>query len=136
MWPSGVNRVKTELAAIQQTPEGGGLEFRHFHDTSVDVRQGLTELGRSGLIGGGLAIVFMFLFLRKFRTTLLVALAGENSAERLDDAQGRRRAIEAEFALLGGLTETRQGQEFGEILAASLPEPPAWFEQGRSTRGE
>ncbi len=70
------------------------------------------------------------------RLALLVALAGENSAERLDDAQGRRRAIEAEFALLGGLTETRQGQEFGEILAASLPEPPAWFEQGRSTRGE
>lgn len=70
-----VNRVKAELEAIQQTPEGEGLEFRHFHDTSVDVRQGLTELGRSGLIGGGLAVVFMFLFLRKFRTTLLVALA-------------------------------------------------------------
>ena len=70
-----VNRVKEELEAIRQTPEGEGLEFRHFHDTSVDVRQGLTELGRSGLIGGGLAIVFMFLFLRKFRTTLLVALA-------------------------------------------------------------
>ncbi len=70
-----VNRVKAELEAIRQTPEGEGLEFRHFHDTSVDVRQGLTELSRSGLIGGGLAIVFMFLFLRKFRTTLLVALA-------------------------------------------------------------
>ena len=70
-----VGRVKAELEAIRQTPEGEGLEFRHFHDTSVDVRQGLTELGRSGLIGGGLAIVFMFLFLRKFRTTLLVALA-------------------------------------------------------------
>ncbi len=70
-----VSRVKEELEAIRQTPEGEGLEFRHFHDTSVDVRQGLTELGRSGLIGGGLAIVFMFLFLRKFRTTLLVALA-------------------------------------------------------------
>lgn len=70
------------------------------------------------------------------RLALLVALAGENSAERLDDAQARRSAIEQEFARLGGLTETRQGQEFGEILAASLPEPPAWFEQGSSTRGE
>ena len=70
-----VNRVKAELEAIGRTPEGAGLEARHFHDTSVDVRLGLTELGRSGLIGGGLAIVFMFLFLRKFRTTLLVALA-------------------------------------------------------------
>ena len=70
------------------------------------------------------------------RLALLVALAGENSAERLDDAQGRRRAIEQEFALLGSIVETRQGQEFGEILAASLPEPPEWFEQGSSTRGE
>ncbi len=70
------------------------------------------------------------------RLALLVALAGENSTERLDDAQGRRKAIEEAFALLGGVAETRQGQEFGEILAASLPEPPAWFEQGSSTRGE
>ena len=70
------------------------------------------------------------------RLALLVALAGENSAERLDDAQERRKAIEEEFALLGRLTETRQGQEFGEILAASLPEPPAWVERGRSTREE
>lgn len=70
-----VNRVKAEIAAIQATPEGADLEMRPFHDTSVDVKQGLTELGRSGVIGGGLAIVFMFLFLRKFRTTLLVAMA-------------------------------------------------------------
>ena len=70
------------------------------------------------------------------RLALLVALAGENSAERLEDAQGRRGTLEQEFALLGDLTGTRQGQEFSEILAASLPEPPAWFEQGQSTRDE
>ena len=70
-----VNRVKAEIEAIKATPEGAGLQMRAFHDTSIDVRQGLTELGRSGIIGGGLAIVFMFLFLRKFRTTLLVAMA-------------------------------------------------------------
>ena len=70
-----VERVKAEYAAIQETPEGEGLEVRHFHDASLDVSQGLSELGRSGLLGGGLAIVFMFLFLRKFRSTLLVAIA-------------------------------------------------------------
>ena len=70
------------------------------------------------------------------RLALLVALAGENSAERLEDAQGRRGTIEQEFTSLGDIVETGQGQEFGEILAASLPEPPAWFEQGESTRGE
>ena len=70
------------------------------------------------------------------RLALLVALAGENSAERLEDAQGRRSRIEQEFTSLGDIVETGQGQEFGEILAASLPEPPAWFEQGKSTRDE
>ncbi len=70
-----VERVKAEYAAIQATPDGEGLEVRHFHDASVDVSQGLSELGRSGLLGGGLAIVFMFLFLRKFRSTLLIAIA-------------------------------------------------------------
>ncbi len=70
------------------------------------------------------------------RMALLVALAGENSAERLEDAQGRRQALQQELGQLGSLAETRQGQEFYEILMASLPEPPAWFEQGQSTRGE
>ncbi len=70
------------------------------------------------------------------RMALLVALAGENSAERLEDAQGRRRALQQEFSQLGAITRSRQGQEFIEILDASLPEPPAWFEQGQSTRDE
>jgi Ca-activated chloride channel family protein len=70
------------------------------------------------------------------RLALLVALAGENSAERLEDAQGRRGTLEQEFSMLGDVTDTRQGQEFSEILAASLPEPPVWFEQGQSTRDE
>lgn len=70
------------------------------------------------------------------RLALLVALAGENTAEQLDDAQERRVAIARELEELGEVAETRQGQEFGEILAASLPEPPSWFEQGKSTRDE
>ena len=70
------------------------------------------------------------------RMALLVALAGENSAERLEDAQGRRRALQQEFSQLGAISRSRQGQEFIEILDASLPEPPAWFEQGQSTRDE
>ena len=70
------------------------------------------------------------------RMALLVALAGENSAERLEDAQGRRRALQQELSQLGAITRSRQGQEFIEILDASLPEPPAWFQQGQSTRDE
>ena len=70
------------------------------------------------------------------RLALLVALAGENTAEPLDDAQERRRALEQEIERLGDIALSRQGQEFSEILTASLPEPPAWFEQGQSTRDE
>ena len=67
------DRLKQEYAELEA--EAPGLTVRHFNDASVDVRQGLAELSRAGLLGGGLAIVFTFLFLRKFRTTLLVAIA-------------------------------------------------------------
>ena len=63
------------MAAIQSTPEGADLRVRHFHDASIDVTQGLTELSKAGLVGGGLAIVFVFIFLRKLRTTVLIGIA-------------------------------------------------------------
>jgi hydrophobic/amphiphilic exporter-1 (mainly G- bacteria), HAE1 family len=68
-----VDRVKEEYRRLED--EAAGLTVRHFNDASVDVRQGLSELGRAGILGGGLAILFTYLFLRKFRTTLLVAIA-------------------------------------------------------------
>ncbi|HVS65667.1 MAG TPA: efflux RND transporter permease subunit [Thermoanaerobaculia bacterium] len=68
-----VERVKNELALLRE--EHPGLVVRHFHDASVDVRQGLSELGKAGFLGGGLAILFMFFFLRKLRTTVLIAIA-------------------------------------------------------------
>ncbi len=67
--------VHSELEAICALPESEGLGVTVFRDDSVDVRQGLGELRKTGLLGGGLAIVFMYLFLRRFRTTILVALA-------------------------------------------------------------
>ncbi|HVS14325.1 MAG TPA: efflux RND transporter permease subunit [Thermoanaerobaculia bacterium] len=68
-----VQRVKDEVEQLQE--EHPELVVRHFHDASVDVRQGLSELSKAGFLGGGLAIVFMFFFLRKFRTTVLIAIA-------------------------------------------------------------
>ncbi len=70
-----VESVKQEYLALAAMPEIAELSIRHFHDASVDVTEGLTELSRAGLLGGGLAVVFVFLFIRKFRTTLLVAIA-------------------------------------------------------------
>ena len=70
-----IDRVKSELEAIQALPETEDLDINIYRDDSDDVRNGLAELRNTGLLGGGLAIFFMFLFLRRFRTTLLIAIA-------------------------------------------------------------
>jgi HAE1 family hydrophobic/amphiphilic exporter-1 len=72
---SVVEGVKNELAKIEALPEAEGLSFRTFQDASTDVRKGLGQLRDAGLIGGLLSILAVFFFLRRFRTTLLVALA-------------------------------------------------------------
>jgi len=70
-----VDRVRAEIDDIRALPGRSNLTVRFFHDTSEDVRKGLAELRNAGLVGGSLAVVFMFLFLRRLRTTLLVGLA-------------------------------------------------------------
>ncbi len=70
-----VDQVKAELAAIEALPDTEGLEMRIYADASVDVRAGVQQLRQAGLIGGGLAVLAVFLFLRRPRTTLLVAMA-------------------------------------------------------------
>jgi len=67
--------VKAELAEIRAMPESEGLQTRVYRDSSIDVRQGLGQLRDAGLVGGLLAVAFLYLFLRKLRTTVLVALA-------------------------------------------------------------
>jgi HAE1 family hydrophobic/amphiphilic exporter-1 len=70
-----VEAVKTELAAIERLPEAEGLAIQIPWDSSNDVKKGLTELYKSGVIGGLLAIAFMLFFLKRFRMTLLLGLA-------------------------------------------------------------
>ena len=70
-----VEGVKKELAAIQRLPEAEGLTVQIPWDSSNDVKKGLSELYKSGAIGGLLAVVFMLFFLKRFRMTLLIALA-------------------------------------------------------------
>ncbi len=69
------DRVKEELSAIETLPGTEGLRFRIYADASRDVRKGLGQLRNAGLLGGALAISAMYLFLRRFRTTALVAIA-------------------------------------------------------------
>ncbi|MCP3982497.1 MAG: efflux RND transporter permease subunit [bacterium] len=70
-----VDRVKAELTQIEALPEAEGLDIRVYRDSSKDVRKGLGQLRDAGTIGGLLAIVAVYLFLRRVRTTLLIALA-------------------------------------------------------------
>ena len=70
-----VDAAKAELARIEAMPQAAGLSTRVLRDASVDVRKGLGQLRNAGLIGGVLAVIFLFLFLQKVRTTALVALA-------------------------------------------------------------
>ncbi|MCB1057972.1 MAG: efflux RND transporter permease subunit, partial [Acidobacteria bacterium] len=67
--------VKAELADIAQLPDAEGLQVKIFQDTSTDVLQGLGQLRDAGLLGGALAILAVYFFLRRFRTTALVAVA-------------------------------------------------------------
>ena len=68
-------RVKDELKAIGERPDAQGLQTRVFRDASRDVEKGLAQLWEAGLLGGALAILAVFGFVRRVRTTLLVALA-------------------------------------------------------------
>jgi HAE1 family hydrophobic/amphiphilic exporter-1 len=72
---SVVQAVKGELRDIEALSAAEGLDIRVFRDASTDVRKGLGQLRDAGLIGGLLAICAVYFFLRRFRTTLLVALA-------------------------------------------------------------
>ena len=67
--------AREEIAAIQSLPEAEGLQINIYRDDSEDVRNGINELRNTGLLGGLLAVIFMYLFLRRFRSTLLVAIA-------------------------------------------------------------
>lgn len=69
------DRVHAEMAAMLAEAAAAGLVWRPYHDASISVRQGLAQLRNAGLFGAGLAILAVFLFLRRLRTTLLVAVA-------------------------------------------------------------
>ena len=70
-----VQGVKAELDLIAALPEAEGASVRIYQDASVDVRNGLGQLRTAGLVGGVLAVLAVFFFLRRYRTTLLVAVA-------------------------------------------------------------
>jgi HAE1 family hydrophobic/amphiphilic exporter-1 len=66
--------VKKELARIRETlpPD---VEFFPFMDQSDMIQQVIRRTGNNALVGGVLAILFIFVFLRNWRPTLTIGLA-------------------------------------------------------------
>jgi HAE1 family hydrophobic/amphiphilic exporter-1 len=66
--------VKKELARIQQTlpPD---VQFWPFMDQADMIQRVIRRTGNNALVGGILAVFFLFVFLRNWRPTLTIALA-------------------------------------------------------------
>jgi HAE1 family hydrophobic/amphiphilic exporter-1 len=70
------NAVKATMARIKETePELEGMVAIFYRDQSEDILKSLKDLSISGIVGGLLAVVVLLLFLRKFRSTIIIAIA-------------------------------------------------------------
>ncbi len=68
--------AKAELERVAAIPRYADLvSFQVMSDQSEDILNSINDLGQAGLIGGLLACVVLFVFLRKFRSTLIIAAA-------------------------------------------------------------
>jgi HAE1 family hydrophobic/amphiphilic exporter-1 len=68
--------VKETMARIKNTePALKDMTVIFYRDQSEDILNSLKDLTLSGIIGGLLAVVVLLFFLRKFRTTIIIAVA-------------------------------------------------------------
>ncbi|OGD25632.1 MAG: hypothetical protein A2V57_01070, partial [Candidatus Aminicenantes bacterium RBG_19FT_COMBO_65_30] len=69
-------KVKEAMARIQANePNLRDMSVVYYRDQSEDILKSLNDLTWSGIIGGVLAVIVLLFFLRKFRTTLIIAAA-------------------------------------------------------------
>ena len=70
------NKVKVTMAGIKETePELQNMTVIFYRDQSEDILKSLKALTISGVIGGLLAVFVLLFFLRKFRSTIIIAIA-------------------------------------------------------------
>ncbi|MFQ5767739.1 MAG: efflux RND transporter permease subunit [Acidobacteriota bacterium] len=72
---AAVDRLMDKIKAIRSDPELRGIHLLIWNDQGREIRQSLVGLRNAGLFGGLLAVVVLFLFLRRLSTTLIVAVA-------------------------------------------------------------
>lgn len=68
-------RTKSALEAIKTEPEFAGLQTQNFRDQSTEILDSLKNLAIAGIFGGILATIMLYVFLRKFRSTVIISLA-------------------------------------------------------------
>ena len=69
------DRVMAEVEAVKQLGEMSGIRMVLFDDQADSVRTSLRDLVEAGLIGAFMSLIVLYLFLRDWRTTLIVALS-------------------------------------------------------------
>jgi hydrophobic/amphiphilic exporter-1 (mainly G- bacteria), HAE1 family len=65
--------VRATLEALRQEPGLSGIGFRFWQDQSEGILEALNALMQAGAIGGILAVIILFIFLRRITPTLIVA---------------------------------------------------------------
>ncbi len=70
-----VNRVMTRIEELNNDPVLEGIEVLVWHNAGHEITKSLSGLLNAGLVGAGLAVVVLFLFLRRIGATLLIGLA-------------------------------------------------------------
>ena len=70
------NKVKATMTQIEETePSLQNMTTIFYRDQSEDILKSLKDLTISGLIGGLMAVIVLLFFLRKFRSTIIIAIA-------------------------------------------------------------
>ena len=69
------NRVIGEIEEIKKLPAMEGISIYYMENAAEGVESSLNEVLKSGLLGGCLAVLLLFFFLRRFSATLMVAFA-------------------------------------------------------------
>lgn len=68
-------RIVEEIDQIAENPEMEGIAIFYMDNQGEGILSSINELLKSGLLGGALAILVLFFFLRQISTTLIVAMA-------------------------------------------------------------
>lgn len=71
---NAANNIKSRLSTLQDDlPEG--MELAEVYDQSVFIESAVNEVVNAAIIGGILAVVILYLFLRNFWTTVIISIS-------------------------------------------------------------